>query len=86
MHPCTVGDSGLPGIPPDHGSASVVPTTSAADGYGAARRTYRLGYPSQNNVRTALVKSIYAVPTWTRLVALVTERGAQRATITACTR
>jgi hypothetical protein len=33
----------------------------------------------------ALAKSIYAVPTWTRLVALVTEHPALRAAITADT-
>jgi hypothetical protein len=36
-------------------------------------------------VGMALAKSIYAVPTWTRLVALVTEHPALRAAITAGT-
>ena len=34
----------------------------------------------------ALAKSIYAVPTWTRLVALVTEHSSLRAAITGPTR
>jgi len=33
----------------------------------------------------ALAKSVYAVPTWTRLVALVSEHAALRAVITART-
>jgi hypothetical protein len=36
-------------------------------------------------VGMALAKSIYAVPTWTRLVALISEHGELRAAITAGT-
>ena len=48
--------------------------------------THGPGYPIQVDVGMALAKSIYAVPTRTRLVALVTEPGALRATDTASTR
>jgi len=36
-------------------------------------------------VGIALTKPIYAVPTWTRLVALITEHAAPRATVTGST-
>jgi len=48
----------------------------------ATRRTGRPGYPIRSVVGMALAKSIYAVPTWTRLVALVSEHPALRAAIT----
>jgi hypothetical protein len=51
----------------------------------ATRWTGRPGYPLRSMVGMALAKSIYAVPTWTRLVALVTEHPALRAAITAGT-
>jgi Transposase domain (DUF772) len=51
----------------------------------ATRWTGRPGYPIRSMVGMALAKSIYAVPTWTRLVALVTEHPALRAAITADT-
>jgi len=47
----------------------------------ATRWTGRPGYPIRSMVGMALAKSIYAVPTWTRLVALVTEHPALRAAI-----
>jgi len=48
----------------------------------ATRWTGRRGYPIRSVVGMALAKSIYAVPTWTRLVALVSEHPALRAAIT----
>ena len=45
------------------------------------RWTGRPGYPIRAMVGMALAKSIYAVPTWTRLVALVTEHPSLRAAI-----
>jgi len=43
------------------------------------------GYPIRSMVGIALAKPIYAVPTWTRLVALITEHAAPRATVTGST-
>ena len=48
----------------------------------ATRWTGRPGYPIRSMVGMALAKSIYAVPTWTRTVALVSEHAALRAAIT----
>jgi hypothetical protein len=48
----------------------------------ATRWTGRPGYPLRGMVGMALAKSIYAVPTWTRTVALVREHAALRAAIT----
>jgi hypothetical protein len=48
----------------------------------ATRWTGRPGYPLRGMVGMALAKSIYAVPTWTRTVALVREHAALRAVIT----
>jgi hypothetical protein len=45
------------------------------------RWTGRPGYPIRSMVGMALAKSIYAVPTWTRTVALVTEHSSLRAAI-----
>jgi hypothetical protein len=47
----------------------------------ATRWTGRPGYPLRSMVGMALAKSIYAVPTWTRTVALVREHAALRAAI-----
>ena len=47
----------------------------------ATRWTGRPGYPIKSMVGMALAKSIYAVPTWTRLVALVTEHASLRAAV-----
>ena len=44
----------------------------------ATRWTGRPGYPLRSMVGMALAKSIYAVPTWTRTVALVREHAALR--------
>jgi Transposase DDE domain len=51
----------------------------------ATRWTGRPGYPIRPMVGMALAKSIYAVPTWTRLVALVSEHATLRAVITGAT-
>jgi hypothetical protein len=48
----------------------------------ATRWTGRPGYPIRGLVGMALAKSVYAVPTWTRTVALVREHVALRAAIT----
>src|SRR5215208_34406 len=48
----------------------------------ATRWTGRPGYPIKSMIGMALAKSIYAVPTWTRLVALVTEHASLRAAVT----
>jgi hypothetical protein len=48
----------------------------------ATRWTGRPGYPSRSMLGMALAKSLYAVPTWTRTVALVREHAAVRAAIT----
>src|SRR4051794_35788539 len=42
------------------------------------RWTGRPGYPVRAIVGVALVKSLYAIPTWTRTVALVREHAALR--------
>lgn len=47
----------------------------------ATRWTGRPGYPIRSMVGMALVKSMYALPTWTRAVALVTEHIALRKAI-----
>src|SRR5438128_11642303 len=44
----------------------------------ATRWTGRPGYPVRAMVGVALVKSLYAIPTWTRTVALVREHAALR--------
>jgi hypothetical protein len=49
----------------------------------ATRWTGRPGYPLRSMVGMALAKSIYAVPTWTRTVALVREHSGLRAAIVA---
>jgi hypothetical protein len=48
----------------------------------ATRWTGRPGYPIRGMIGMALAKSLYAVPTWTRTVALVREHVALRAAIT----
>jgi len=48
----------------------------------ATRWTGRPGYPIRGMVGMALAKSVYAVPTWTRTVALVREHAALRAAVT----
>jgi hypothetical protein len=45
----------------------------------ATRWTGRPGYPIRSMIGMALAKSLYAVPTWTRIVALVSEHPALRA-------
>jgi len=47
----------------------------------ATRWTGRPGYPIRTMVGMALAKSLYALPTWTRTVALVREHTALRATL-----
>jgi len=47
----------------------------------ATRWTGRPGYPIRSMVGMALAKSLYAIPTWTRLVALVSEHTALAAII-----
>src|SRR5215216_4307518 len=47
----------------------------------STRWTGRPGYPLRSMVGMALAKSIYAVPTWTRAVALVREHSALRAAV-----
>jgi hypothetical protein len=48
---------------------------------GRTRWTRRPGYPIRCMIGMALAKSIYAVPTWTRTVALVREHVALRTAI-----
>jgi hypothetical protein len=64
-------------------SDGVTPSVSELE---ATRWTGRPGYPLRALIGMALAKSIYAVPTWTKTVALVREHAALRATITAGTR
>lgn len=47
----------------------------------ATRWTGRPGYPIRSMVGMALAKSLYALPTWTRTVALVSEHAALRDTL-----
>src|ERR1019366_10409787 len=47
----------------------------------ATRWTGRPGYPVRAMVGMALIKSIYAIPTWTRTVALVREHAALQAAL-----
>jgi hypothetical protein len=47
----------------------------------ATRWTGRPGYPIRSMVGMVLAKSLYAVPTWTRTVALVREHAALRAAV-----
>ena len=51
----------------------------------ATRWTGHPGYPIYSMIGMALAKSIYAVPTWTRTVALVKEQHARRAAIAGST-
>ena len=44
----------------------------------ATRWTGRPGYPIRTMVGAVLVKSIYALPTWTRTVRLISEHAALR--------
>jgi len=44
----------------------------------ATRSTGRPGYPVRTMVGLAVVKSLYALPTWTRTVALVRDQAALR--------
>jgi hypothetical protein len=46
----------------------------------ATRWTGRPGYPIRSVVGACLVKSLYAIPTWTRTVALIAEHAALRET------
>lgn len=46
------------------------------EGLQATRWTGRPGYPIRAMVGLALAKSLYAVPTWTKTVALVREHWA----------
>src|ERR671939_1909989 len=48
----------------------------------ATRWTGRPGYPIRSMVGMALAKSLYAIPTWTKTVALVREHVALRLAIT----
>lgn len=48
----------------------------------STRWTGRPGYPIRSMVGMALAKSIYAIPTWTKTVALVNEHVALRLAIT----
>ena len=47
----------------------------------ATRWTGRPGYPVRTMVGMALTKIVYTLPTWTRVVALVSEHGALRAAL-----
>jgi hypothetical protein len=47
----------------------------------ATRWTGRPGYPIRTMVGMALAKSLYAIPTWTRIVRLVGEHGALQAAL-----
>src|ERR1700675_3168998 len=47
----------------------------------ATRETGRPGYPLRAMIGMALAKSLYALPTWTRTVALVREHSALAAVI-----
>lgn len=49
----------------------------------ATRWTGRPGYPIRAMVGMALVKSLYAIPTWARTSALVAEHAAPRAALVA---
>jgi hypothetical protein len=52
-----------------------------ADELQATRWTGRPGYPLRSMIGMALAKSLYAIPTWTRTVALVREHSALTAVI-----
>jgi transposase len=52
-----------------------------ADELQATRWTGRPGYPLRSMIGMALAKSLYAIPTWTRTVALVAEHPALAAVI-----
>jgi hypothetical protein len=78
-----------PKVPPEGvGSADVLRNlldsseiAQLVDELVATRWTGRPGYPLRAMVGMALAKSMYAVPTWTRTVALVREHsGLQAAT------
>src|SRR5215217_5813622 len=51
----------------------------------ATRWTGRPGYPIRTMVGLALAKAIYALPTWTRTVALAREHAALRAALDCAT-
>src|ERR1700735_3338394 len=48
---------------------------------GETRQTGRPGYPIRTMVGAALAKAVYALPTWTRTVRLITEHAALREAI-----
>lgn len=52
--------------------------TSLVDELEALRWTGRKGYPIRSLVGACLVKSLYAIPTWTKVAALVAEHAALR--------
>ncbi len=66
-------------VPPTRGAAQVAALLDSPEIAGliadldATRWTGRPGYPIRAMVGLALVKSVYALPTWTRTVALVAE-------------
>src|SRR5262249_48595180 len=71
-------------VPPGHDAAQVaallaLPEIAAliAD-LGEPRWTGRPGYPIRTMVGAALVKAIYALPTWTRTARLIAEHSALR--------
>jgi hypothetical protein len=74
-------------VPPRSGASELAalidsPEISALiDELEATRWTGRPGYPVRAMVGLALVKSLYAIPTWTRTVALVREHAALKATL-----
>jgi len=75
-------------VPPRSGASELVgqlldspEIAGLVDELEATRWTGRPGYPLRAMVGMALAKSIYAIPTWTRTVALVREHSALQAAL-----
>ncbi len=76
-----------PSVPPNRDTRKIATLLACPEVRGfiadlqATRWTGRPGYPIRSMVGMALVKSMYALPTWTRTVALATEHAALRKAI-----
>jgi IS5 family transposase len=71
-------------VPPPSAAAEIGQLLDSAEiadliaGLDELQWTGRPGYPKRSLVGACLVKAIYAIPTWTRTVALIREHGALR--------
>jgi Transposase domain (DUF772) len=64
-----------------HSAAAIGPAEELISDLGETRWTGRPGYAIRAMVGAALVKAVYALPTWTRTVRLIAEHAALREAI-----